>query len=408
VEGGGSRDGVARALACSPSSPRPRCGRSTRAPSRRSAFPAPASWRTQEGAPPPSSRASGRPCAASACSCSAGAATTAATGSWARGISAPRARVSASPWRVRPREVRGEAAQAVAGWRGAVEEVGDDSGPSLFARAFAEADLVVDALLGTGTTGAARGVTAQIIEQLNRAASRDGLPVIALDVPSGLGSDDGAVPGPAVRATLTPTFAGLKRSLLLHPAAEHVGRVVVVPIGVPQAEVDRGVTTFLLEDGDIRQHFPRRPSEAHKGSYGHLLVIAGSVGKTGAAALAGRSALRSGVGLCTVATPASQQPIVAGFSMEAMTEPISETAAQSLAVKAREHLIDLAMPRDAVALGPGISLDPETQALARALVAEVPRPMVVDADALSALAGHLDLLEQVPAPRVLTPHPGEM
>jgi len=168
------------------------------------------------------------------------------------------------------------------------------------------------------------------------------------------------------------------------------------------------MTSFLLEDGDIRPHFPRRPVEAHKGSYGHLLVIAGSVGKTGAAALAGRSALRSGVGLCTVATPASQQPIVAGFSMETMTEPISETAGQSLAVKAREHLLDLGMQRDAVALGPGISLDPETQALARALVAEVPRPMVIDADALSALTGHLDLLAEVPAPRVLTPHPGEM
>jgi len=94
--------------------------------------------------------------------------------------------------------------------------------------------------------------------------------------------------------------------------------------------------------------------------------------------------------------------------METMTEPIVETASQSLAVKAREHLLELAMQRDAVALGPGISLDPETQALARALVAEVPRPMVVDADALSALAGHLDLLEEAPAPRILTPHPGEM
>src|SRR5262249_56002935 len=131
-------------------------------------------------------------------------------------------------------------------WRGAVEEASDDSGPSLFARAFAEADLVVDALLGTGTTGAARSVTAQIIEQLNRAAGRDGLPVIALDVPSGLGSDDGAVPGPAVRATLTPTFAGLKRSLLLHPAAEHAGRVLVVPIRVPHPPLDRGLTTSLL------------------------------------------------------------------------------------------------------------------------------------------------------------------
>ena len=305
-------------------------------------------------------------------------------------------------------DVKGDAAQALGRWRGKVEEIGDESGLGLLARAFAEADLVVDGLLGTGSTGAARGVTAQIIEQLNRAAGRDGLPVIALDLPSGLGSDDGAMPGPAVRATLTLTFAGLKRSLLLHPATEHAGRVVVVPIGVPPAEVERGVTSFLLEDSDIRPHFPRRPVDAHKGSYGHLLVIAGSVGKTGAAALAGRSALRSGVGLCTVATPASQQPVVAGFSMETMTEPIAETAGQSLAVKAREHLLDLGMQRDAIALGPGISLDPETQALARALVAEAPRPMVIDADALSALAGHLDLLAEVPAPRVLTPHPGEM
>jgi NAD(P)H-hydrate epimerase len=305
-------------------------------------------------------------------------------------------------------EVTGDAAGALGRWRGKVEEIRDEAGPATVARALAEADLVVDALLGTGLTGAARGLTAQVIEQINRSTARGGVPVVALDLPSGLGSDGGALLGHTVRATLTTTFAGLKRSLLLHPAAEHAGRVVVVPIGVPQVEVDRGVSTSLLEASDIRPLFPPRPAEAHKGSYGHLLVIAGSVGKTGAAALAGRSALRSGVGLCTVATPVSQQPIVAGFSMETMTEPIVETAAQSLAVKAREHLVELGMQRDAVALGPGISLDTETQALARALVAEVPRPMVVDADALSALAGHLDLLGQAPAARILTPHPGEM
>jgi ADP-dependent NAD(P)H-hydrate dehydratase / NAD(P)H-hydrate epimerase len=305
-------------------------------------------------------------------------------------------------------EVTGDAAHALGRWRSKVEEIRDEAGPATVARALAEADLVVDALLGTGLTGAARGLTAQVIEQINRSTARGGVPVVALDLPSGLGSDGGALLGHTVRATLTTTFAGLKRSLLLHPSAEHAGRVVVVPIGVPQTEVDRGVSTWLLEESDIRPLFPRRPVEAHKGSYGHLLVIAGSVGKTGAAALAGRSALRSGLGLCTIATPVSQQPIVASFSMETMTEPIVETATQSLAVKAREHLVELGMQRDAVALGPGISLDTETQALARALVAEVPRPMVVDADALSALAGHLDLLGQVPAARILTPHPGEM
>jgi hydroxyethylthiazole kinase-like uncharacterized protein yjeF len=305
-------------------------------------------------------------------------------------------------------EVKGDAAQALGRWRGKVEEIRDEGDMATAARALNEADLVVDALLGTGLTGPARGLVAQVIERLNKSAGRAGVPVVALDLPSGLGSDGGALLGPTVRATVTATFAGLKRSLLVYPAAELAGRVTVVPIGLPQAEVNRGVSTFLLEEADIRPLFPPRPAEAHKGSYGHLLVIAGSLGKTGAAALAGRSALRSGVGLCTVATPASQQPIVAGFSMETMTEPVVETASQSLAVKAREHLLELAMQRDAVALGPGISLDPETQALSRALVAEVPRPMIVDADALSALAGHLDLLEEAPAPRILTPHPGEM
>jgi hydroxyethylthiazole kinase-like uncharacterized protein yjeF len=305
-------------------------------------------------------------------------------------------------------EVKGDAAQALGRWRGKVEEIRDEADMATVARALGEADLVVDALLGTGLTGPARGLVAQVIERLNNSSGRAGVPVVALDLPSGLGSDGGALLGPTVHATVTATFAGLKRSLLVYPAAELAGRVTVVSIGLPQAEVNRGVSTFLLEETDIRPLFPPRPAEAHKGSYGHLLVIAGSVGKTGAAALAGRSALRSGVGLCTVATPASQQPIVAGFSMETMTEPIVETASQSLAVKAREHLLELAMQRDAVALGPGISLDPETQALSRALVAEVPRPMIVDADALSALAGHLDLLEEAPAPRILTPHPGEM
>ena len=302
-------------------------------------------------------------------------------------------------------EVGGDAAQALSRWRGAVEEIHDDGA---VARALETTDLVVDALLGTGLTGPARGIVAQAIDRLNAFTGRSGVPVVALDLPSGLASDGGAVLGPTVRATLTTTFAGLKRSLMLHPAAELAGRVVVVPIGIPPEEVGRGLSTFALEEDDVRRLFPPRPTEAHKGTYGHLLVIAGSAGKTGAAALAGRSALRSGVGLCTVATPASQQPIVAGFSMELMTEPIPETSAQTLAVKAREHLVELALARDAVALGPGLSLDPESQALARALVAEVPRPMVVDADALSALAGHLDLLGEVPGPRVLTPHPGEM
>jgi len=206
----------------------------------------------------------------------------------------------------------------------------------------------------------------------------------------------------------TLTFAGLKRGLVAGPGAALAGRVEVVPIGIPADQVLRGLTTFALEAPDVARHFPPRTRDAHKGTYGHLLVVAGSLGKTGAAALAATAALRSGAGLVTVATPASQQPVVAGLVLEAMTEPLPETGARTLALKAREVVAELAAQRDAVALGPGIGLDEETGAAARALVQELARPMTVDADGLSALAGNLDVLESAPAARCLTPHPGEM
>lgn len=272
------------------------------------------------------------------------------------------------------------------------------------AEALARADVVVDALLGTGSRGAPEGLVARLIELINAS----GRPVVALDIPSGVVADDGSTPGPAVRALLTTTFAGFKRGLLSGPGAELAGDVEVVPIGVPEVELVRGVTTFVLEPEDVARHFPPRPRDAHKGTYGHLLIVAGSLGKTGAAALAAMAALRSGAGLVTVATPASQQPVVAGLVREAMTEALPETAARTLALKAREVVAELAAARDAVALGPGIGLDEETKAAARALVQELPKPLAVDADALSALAGHLDVLRGAPAQRCLTPHPGEL
>jgi NAD(P)H-hydrate epimerase len=304
-------------------------------------------------------------------------------------------------------EVRGDAAAALNRWRGRVGEIHGEAELGALSRALGRADVVVDALLGTGLTGAARGPVAAAIEAINK-VGRAGAPVIALDLPSGLGSDQGALLGPTIQATRTVTFAGLKRSLLLYPAAAKAGAVEIVDIGVPTGEMRRGITTWRLEAADVRSHFPPREPDAHKGRFGHLLVVAGSLGKTGAAVLAGRAALRSGVGLCTIAAPASQQPIVAGQAPEYMTEAMPETAARSLSLEAKERVLDLARRMDAVALGPGLSLDPETQELARTLIREVERPLVVDADALSALAGHLDLLRHAAGPRALTPHPGEM
>ena len=303
-----------------------------------------------------------------------------------------------------PEVLRGDAAIKFAEMRrvGIAARLVDDA--SAAAGALRRSHLVVDALLGTGARGAPAPLVAALIDAMNAS----GRPVVALDLPSGLSADGEPPAGPVVRAWLTPTFAAPKLGLVTGLGRELAGRMVVVPIGVPDAEVAREARTFLQEDADVAPLFPPRRRDAHKGSYGHLLVVAGSVGKTGAAGLCARAALRAGVGLVTVGTAASAQPTVAALSLEAMTEPLPETAARSVGMKAREPIVALAETRDAVAMGPGLGLDDETRALARVLVATLPRPMVVDADAITALAGHLDTLRGAHGPRVLTPHPGEM
>jgi ADP-dependent NAD(P)H-hydrate dehydratase / NAD(P)H-hydrate epimerase len=301
-------------------------------------------------------------------------------------------------------EISGDTAVKLAAMRAAGIEPAVVEDEDRGAGALAGACLIVDALLGTGTRGAPEGLTARLIDRIN-ASDR---PVVALDIPSGLPADGGSPPGPAVRAALTATFAGLKRGLVMGPGVELAGRVEVVPIGIPAAEVARDVTTFLLEPSDIARLFPPRPQDAHKGLYGRLLIVAGGVGKTGAAALAARAAMRSGGGLVTVATPASQQPIVACLVLEPMTEPLPETSGRTVSLAALDTIVELAKGRDAVAVGPGLGLIDDTPALVRALARDLDRPLVIDADGLTALAGHVDVLRAARAPRCLTPHPGEM
>lgn len=266
------------------------------------------------------------------------------------------------------------------------------------------ADVIVDALLGTGAKGVPAGLTARMIDLIN-ASDR---PVVALDVPSGVSADGTATSGRAIRATLTVTFAGVKRGLVMGSDAALAGRVQVISIGIPEGEVGKGITTYLLEPADIAALFPARRRQAHKGTFGHLLVVGGSRGKTGAPALAARAAMRMGAGLVTVGAPASQQPIVASLLLESMSEALPETGAGTIALEAADAISVLAAVRDAVALGPGLGLESETQEAARRLVSDLPQPMVIDADALSALAGHLDVLARRRGPRCLTPHPGEM
>jgi NAD(P)H-hydrate epimerase len=303
-----------------------------------------------------------------------------------------------------PNELTGDAALKYRALRGrAIRPEACDDDRRLDA-ALATADLVVDAMLGTGARRAPAALIAHAIERINAS----GRPVIALDLPSGLPADGEAPEWPVIRATLTTTFAGLKRGLVMGPAMAEAGRVQVVSIGIAAAEVESAASAFLLEPDDIAPHFPPRSRDTHKGTYGHLLVVAGSLGKTGAAALAARAAMRGGAGLVTVATAASQQPVIAGLVLEAMTAALPETGARSASTKAQAVVEELAATRDAVALGPGLGLEDDTQELARSLVRRLTRPMVVDADALTAVSGRPELASQAPDARVLTPHPGEM
>jgi NAD(P)H-hydrate epimerase len=302
--------------------------------------------------------------------------------------------------------VRGDAATNLEALRRlglAPRAVDDPGGLQALARGLAAADLVVDGLLGIGVRGPATGLIAQAIAALNDA----GRPVCALDLPSGLSPDRSGIPGPAVRASLTVTFGLPKLALYLAPASGCCGRVEVADLGVPPAWLARDVAATLLDARQVGALLPVRPVEAHKGRYGHLLVVAGSRGKTGAAALVCLGALGSGAGLVTAALPASQQAVVAARVAEAMTEALPETADGSAAGAARARLVELAQRMDAVVLGPGSGLGDETRGLLRALARELPRPMVVDADGLTALAGHLEDLRGARGPRLLTPHPGE-
>jgi NAD(P)H-hydrate epimerase len=268
----------------------------------------------------------------------------------------------------------------------------------------ASADLVVDAILGTGVRGPARDILADAIDAVNRS----GRPVVAVDIPSGLGADRAEASGPAVRATLTVTFAASKRSLILFPAASHAGRVRVVDIGIPRTVLAGGtIGVGVLETADVQGAFPVRDPAAHKGSFGHVLVVAGSVGKTGAAALTALGAQRIGAGLVTLAAPASLNDILEVKLTEVMTAPVPETEARTMDLAALEPLLRLAEGKNAVAIGPGLGTHPATQALVRELVARLRIPVVLDADGLNALAGAAECLRAAAGPLVLTPHPGE-
>ncbi len=268
------------------------------------------------------------------------------------------------------------------------------------------ADLVIDALLGTGVKGPASGAALDFIREIN-----SGFPlasVVAVDIPSGLPSDANLEAGEYVRAQHTITFTAPKIAQALPPYCDCMGALHVVAIGSPASlyEDEPSIFLSLVEREQLSSLFTPRARGAHKGDFGHVVVIGGSRGKTGAAAMAGMAALRAGAGLVTVATAESAIPLVAAHAPELMTEPLTETAGGGIALEALTsgRLTALLANKEVVAIGPGLGTSPETIELVRRLVAECALPMVVDADGLNALAG----TEFRGRALTLTPHPGEM
>jgi hydroxyethylthiazole kinase-like uncharacterized protein yjeF len=267
-------------------------------------------------------------------------------------------------------------------------------------------DILVDGIFGTGLDAEVRGYYREVIDHLNTLQR----PIVAIDIPSGLDADTGKPLGTAIRAFLTITFGLPKVGHLLPPGIDYVGEVRVIDIGLPKRLVeDEKIPTHLLEEKEIKRwlSIPRNP-DTHKGDYGHLLVIAGSVGKTGAAAMACQAALRMGAGLVTLAIPKSLNGIMEMKLTEVMTEPLPETPKQTLSLRAFSAIVRLCENKKAVIIGPGLGTFKETQSLVLKLIKALDVPIILDADGLTALATQPKTLPIANRSLILTPHPGEM
>jgi NAD(P)H-hydrate epimerase len=272
-----------------------------------------------------------------------------------------------------------------------------------------DATIVVDAVLGSGLSGPAAGRALELIEQIDD-LKLDGAKIVAVDIPSGLPSDGPAPVGEHVRADFTVTFTAPKIAHALPPNSDACGELVVRQIGSPWElyEGDNSIRLSLVENWQFARLVGSRSLDAHKGDLGHVLVVGGSRGKTGAAAMAGLAALRAGAGLVTVASAESAIAVIAGHAMELMTEALAETETGGISLRAFDYgrFAKVLERKTMLALGPGMGTHPDTVAFARRVYAEAEPPLLVDADGLNALAG----MENWTAagPRILTPHPGEM
>lgn len=287
----------------------------------------------------------------------------------------------------------------------AVVEIGSAQEWELHFSEISECDLLVDAILGTGFHGQLSGLLETVVADVNGAA----IPVVAIDLPTGVSADTHELEGEAIDAAMTVTIGAPKLPLILPPADAYAGDLVIADIGIPLPVIDdvQGPHIEILTRESMRDLVPARTADSHKGDFGRVLVIAGSMGRAGAAHLAAMGALRSGAGLVTIATPRSCLPMVAALAPEYMTEPLEETTAGTIDYTALERVLEISA--DVIAVGPGLGRAPGTAAFVQGLVERAGVPLILDADALNAFAGEPErLLARDGLDVVITPHPGEM
>ena len=266
-------------------------------------------------------------------------------------------------------------------------------------------EYLLDGIIGTGLNAPVKGYYRQVIEDINGLDKS----VMAIDIPSGLNADSGQIMGVAIRAKLTVTFGFPKVGQVIYPGAGLVGRLVRIDIGIPAIIADKRPVQYRMTEPDtFTGLFQTEGEDIHKGNRGHLLVLAGSPGKTGAAVLTAQGALRAGAGLVTVGVARSLNPILEEKLTEAMTYPLPETRSGTLALDSETAIRELMAGKTALAIGPGLSTQVETVALVRRIVTDCPLPLIIDADGLNAISGDKGVLVSLGEKTILTPHPGEM
>ncbi|MBU1344898.1 MAG: NAD(P)H-hydrate dehydratase [Proteobacteria bacterium] len=266
-------------------------------------------------------------------------------------------------------------------------------------------DLFIDAILGTGLNSDVKGIFKDAIELMNASLK----PVFSIDIPSGLDSDTGQPLGVAVKADATATFAFAKAGHILFPGNTFTGELSVIDIGIPDfIAQEKNIALFLIEKNDITACFTPREFQSHKGSFGHVLVIAGSAGKTGAAALCANAAMRCGTGLVTLGVAKSLNTSIESLVIEPMTHPLPEKDKGCLSDTCFDEIQSLLTGKQALAMGPGLGTRKGTKKLVENLILQTRVPMIIDADAINCIAGNSKILKKKKAPAILTPHPGEM